>query len=1017
MLDTHVGKLLLDDALPEDLRQEKYNFDKKGMHSLLQQVAERYPDRYKEILKKLSDIGRDSVYTTGTSVSLSGLQSSPAKEAILGDAKRYLQTVTESTKMSDDQKEKAIVDTLLPLGPKLQDALFEEAKQEDNPYYLQLISGARGKKSDYNSLRGADLLTSDQNGKIIPIPILNSYADGLDPVEYWAGLYGQRKAAITTKFCLAGDTLIRMADFSVKPIRDVVPGEFVLGSGMDGVLTPTRVVKRWDNGLRPCYRYTFRQGSSTNFVSLVATEEHKVLGRLRCSVPLGVDAGTTLRPLSDGRLYRDTQKNTFVAEPVRGFGASTGQSEPYALLLGLMLGDGCVSPTARNPLFSCADQLLLDEIAPMLMGLNAKLVKCSTEPKQFTYIFSQAVPVPRQMLQGSDGRILGGVRQNQVWLLCERYGMIGQYAFEKTLPTNVDQWDNTSVAQLLAGLFVTDGCVRRSTSGRPHISFTSTSEVMVRKVADLLLWRFGIWSTINFIKIRGNMRHPQWTLHITQPEAIEAFRATIPLIGKKRLTLASIPPAPSGRLGLGMFSKTSVGMVETFDLEVEHPNHAFALANGLISANSTGDSGYLSKRLVNAAHRLVVDKATPEPTRVLTGLPVSPKDKDSVGAVLAKDAGPYKAGQLLTEKMLKDIDATGADEIVIHSPMAEQSPDGGVSQLAAGRRDRFGLSHIGDNIGVPAAQAIGEKLSQSNLSSKHSSGVTGTGPNRAGFEVLNRMVEAPEHFPESGPLAEKDGMVENIEDAPQGGRYITAGGHRHYAHPEVTPTVKIGDRVEAGDSLTDGLPHPSDLVRHKGIGEARRIYLGHMKEVLENSSVPTHRRNLEAVVSGLINQAIITNPDGIGEHVVDDVVSYNQMAHQYTPRPDAKLAPAKQAIGQYLEENALHYTIGTKVTKGVAKHLEKHGIKDVYTHEQPPGFEAYHQRGIMLGHSDPDWKVGLSGFYVAGGFHKALSRGAVSDPNSTSYVPGLSAGTDFGKHLKTTGHYGPAAPPHLGLTD
>jgi DNA-directed RNA polymerase subunit beta' len=622
---TNVGKLLVDDALPEDLRKPEYAFDKAGMHELMRQVAEKYPDQYRDILHKLSEVGRDSVYTTGASVSLSGLRSSPAKEAIMGPARQQLAQIVNNDKLSDKDREKAIVDTLLPLNQRLQDDLFAEAKHENNPYYLQLISGARGKKSDYNSLRGADLLTADQSGRVIPIPILHSYAEGLDPVEYWAGMYGQRKGGIDVK-------------------------------------------------------------------------------------------------------------------------------------------------------------------------------------------------------------------------------------------------------------------------------------------------------------------------------------------------------------------------------------------------DSTAQSGYLGKKLVNATHRIVVTKEKPDETRVLTGLPVSPKDKDSVGAILAKSAGEYPAGTLLTDKILKDIDKNGEDEIVVHSPMAEQTEDGGISRLAAGKRDRFGLSEIGDNIGIPASQSISEKLSQSALGSKHISGVANIKKENAGLDVIQRLVEAPEHFPEAGPLAEEDGVVNAIDDAPQGGRFITVGKTRHYAHSDLDPVVKVGDRVEAGDSLTDGLPHPVDLVRHKGIGEARRLYLKYFGDVLRASGAPTHRRNLEAVVSGLINHAVVTDPDGIGDHVPDDVVSYNQLAHGYKPRPDAKLSSPSSAVGNYLEEPALHYTIGTKVTRKVADHLKRHGIQDVHSHPEPPGFSPHLQRGILGVHSDPDWQTALSGFYTASSFQRNLARGAVSDPNSTSYVPAAAAGTDFGKHLKETGTYGPDLP-------
>ncbi len=623
---TTVGTLMINQALPEDLRREDgFRFDKQGMKELLQQLAEKHPEQYKEVLQKLNDIGRSTVYSSGHSVSLSGLAKSEAKDKTIGAARQKVQQIIDDDRIPENKKDEQIISTLLPLGPDLQAAMYEEAKKENNPYYLQLISGSRGKKSDYNSLRGADLLTSDQNGKVMPVPLFHSYAEGLDPVEYWAGLYSQRKNDIAVKM-------------------------------------------------------------------------------------------------------------------------------------------------------------------------------------------------------------------------------------------------------------------------------------------------------------------------------------------------------------------------------------------------STGEAGFMGKKLANATHRIVVTKETPDPTRLPVGLPVDPKDHDNVGAVLAADTGPYKAGQVITSDMLRNIKETGADEILIHSPLTEPTEDGGISRWAAGRRNRFDLSHIGDNIGIPAAQSISEKLSQGALASKHKSLMAGTKAERGGFDYLNRLVEAPESFPEAGPLADETGVVKAVDKAPQGGHFITIGTKKHYVHSGLDPIVKPGDQVDPGDDLTNGIPHPADLVQHRGIGEARRVYMHLLKEGLDNSGITSHRRNLEAIVAGLINWAQVKDPNGIGEHVPDDVVGYGQLTHNYKPREDATLQPVRHSIGRFLEEPALHYGPGTRITKKVAKHLDKHGIADVYSHEEPPGFEPVHQRGLLATHQDPDWQVPLAGFYSASAFQHSLSRGATSNPDSTSFVPALARGKGFGKDLGSSGTYGSQDP-------
>lgn len=630
-METSIGRLLLAEALPEDLRDDIQTLDAKGIQALMRRVAEKHPDQYKSVLQKLNDIGRQAAWNEGTSVSLQALRRSPVKEQILAQAKGQLQQIINDPKLNDQQRQDSIVNALLPLSSKLQDGLVDEAKRENNPFYLQLVSGARGKKSDFNSLRGADLLVQDQNDKILPIPIMRSYSDGLDPVEYFAGLYGQRKGMVGVKF-------------------------------------------------------------------------------------------------------------------------------------------------------------------------------------------------------------------------------------------------------------------------------------------------------------------------------------------------------------------------------------------------ATADAGFLSKQLIAAAHRLVVNREAPEATRLPVGLPVNPNEKDNVGAVLALPvklgaSGEIAAGTTLSASQLKAMEDAGIDEIVIHSPMTEPSEDGGISRFAAGRRDRFDLSRIGDNIGISSAQAIGEKLSQGMLSSKHSSGVVKVGHGRSGFEYLNRLIQAPETFPDAGPLAPEDGIVNAVEPASQGGSYVTVGKQRLYVHPDLKVTAKVGDTVEEGDDLTDGVPHPRELVKHRGIGEARRVYTGMLKEALENSGLSTHRRNLETVVAGLINWTQVTDPDGVGDNLLDDVAAYNRLAYHYRPRDTAKLSPVRQSLGRFLEEPALHYSIGTRVTKRVADQLERHGIKDLQTHEEAPGFQPYMQRGLLGVHEDEDWQTQQVGFYTVSAFEKSVARGAESNPNSTSFVPALARGDDFGKNLAQTGTYGQAPLP------
>jgi DNA-directed RNA polymerase subunit beta' len=620
-MTTSVGQLLLKSAVPKDLQKDRLNFDKKSTHEFFTTLANNHPEQYKDVLKRLSEIASEAAWNAGASISLSGLRKSKAKETVLAPVRAKVQAIIDDDSLSDEERNKAIVETLLPTAQPLIDAVLEEAKQENSPYYRQVASGGRGKASDLNSLRGADLLATDNKERPIPFPVFHSYAEGLDPAEWFAGSFSQR--------------------------------------------------------------------------------------RNMSNVKLG-----------------------------------------------------------------------------------------------------------------------------------------------------------------------------------------------------------------------------------------------------------------------------------------------------------TASAGYSSKMLVNAAHRLVVNKEKPIETRLPVGLPTTVDDRDNVGAVLAYDAGPYKAGTTLTSGILDDLDDKDIKDILVHSPLTDLSEDGGISRYAAGKRDRDQLALIGDNIGVTSAQVIGEKLSQGMLSSKHASMMGNKRQNRSGQVYLDRLLSGPENFPEAGPLADISGKITNIVKAPQGGHDVFVGDKSYHIGEGLEPVVKIGDEVDIGDDLSDGVPHPKQLVALRGLGEARRVYMNYLKEGLADSGVAVTRRNIEPVVAGLLNWAKVDTPDGIGDAVPDDIVPANKLIAQYKPRPTAKPYAPSLAIGKYLEEPALHYTPGTLITKKVAADLQKWKIKDVTADDNTPEWSPYMERAVMGVYHDPDWQTRLQGFYTSGAFLDSLHRGGVSDTKSTSYVSALAKGVDFGKDLRTKGIYG-----------
>ena len=405
------------------------------------------------------------------------------------------------------------------------------------------------------------------------------------------------------------------------------------------------------------------------------------------------------------------------------------------------------------------------------------------------------------------------------------------------------------------------------------------------------------------------------------------------------------------------------------------------------------ESGFLGKQLAMATHRLIV---TEPDCGTSNGIPVPASDKDNEGAVLALGVGSIKTGTPLSPKHLRDL---GEQNILVRSPITCQSAHG-VCQRCAGIRERGTLPQIGENIGISAAQALSEPLTNATMKARHTGGQYESKQHMAGksgLDLINQIVEVPKTFHGGAAIAQLDGRVDSIETAPQGGQYISIGGQQHWVPPDRALKVGKGSLVDAGDVLSEGLPNPAEIVKHKGIGEGRRYFMDIFKKAMESEKFGAHRRNVELLSRGLVNHVRITDRDGPADTVPDDVVEYDNMIRGYQPRFGHKTMAPKQAVGLYLEAPVLHYSVGTRISPKVAKQLEEYKVSAVTAHADPPSFEPEMTRAMeTLSHSD-DWMVRLGGFHLKKGLVEAVHRARKSDTHGTSFIPALAQGSEFGK--------------------
>lgn len=295
----------------------------------------------------------------------------------------------------------------------------------------------------------------------------------------------------------------------------------------------------------------------------------------------------------------------------------------------------------------------------------------------------------------------------------------------------------------------------------------------------------------------------------------------------------------------------------------------------------------------------------------------------------------------------------------------------------------------------------------SSLNQKHSGGAYSGGKKVfSGFDYLSQFVQVPDSFKDRAALSEVAGRVEKIEDAPQGGKYVTVDNERHYVLPDMEVTVKQGDEVEPGDVLSDGLANPKDVIRLRGLGEGRRYYSRRLKQLLDDSGQPAQLRNTEVIARGALDAVQITDPDFEG-HIPDSVTSYNRLEADWKPRDGHEDRLTRQSEGRYLETPLLHYTVGTKLTPRMLNELEEAGYETIKTHHKPPPFEPLQIRLRTQSYEvNPDWLARTGSSYLQKNLAESAQRGYDTNlKENTHPYPRLAVGEGFGVDIERTGKF------------
>ena len=303
------------------------------------------------------------------------------------------------------------------------------------------------------------------------------------------------------------------------------------------------------------------------------------------------------------------------------------------------------------------------------------------------------------------------------------------------------------------------------------------------------------------------------------------------------------------------------------------------------TALNTARAGYLTRRLFDVAHDVVVLEAD---CGVKDGVEIKRPGKENIGGsfsdrlngrVLASDAGSFKRNHMLNRDDAKAMEEDmSVDAVIVRSPMTCKVARGVCQKCYGVDLTNGELIDVGEAVGVIAAQAIGEPGTQLTMRTFHTGGVAQSGGDiTMGLprveEVFEcRMPKLPATLARvSGTVSDivKDGQETVIMIIPtEATTAKTAKAAKKESefriHPNRNIIVKVGDAVEKGDYLTDGSADLDEMFLLGGKERAQQYIINEITRIYELQGVSTARKHLEIIVKQMFSRVSVVNSGDTG---------------------------------------------------------------------------------------------------------------------------------------------------------
>lgn len=248
VFETSVGRILLNQVLPDDFEFINDEVTKKAISGIVDKAINKYGfDATPVILDAIKVFGQKFSTKSGTTIGMDDALVPEEKKQIIIDGRIAETKIIDQFMdglISDDERYNKLIELWEGVTRKIEKAIEKNLGNSESIHDL-IVSGARGTVGQLTQMAGMKGVIVNTAGRPVDFPIISSYKEGLSPIEYFITNHGSRKGLtdtalntanagyMTRKLAIVGqDVVIVEEDCGTKK------GLLVREENIDGMIRP-----------------------------------------------------------------------------------------------------------------------------------------------------------------------------------------------------------------------------------------------------------------------------------------------------------------------------------------------------------------------------------------------------------------------------------------------------------------------------------------------------------------------------------------------------------------------------------------------------------------------------------------------------------------------------------------------------------------------------------------------------------------------------------------------------------